>query len=45
MGFLYKVLCRIGGGAVVVPCCHVFFVVGGELSSCLSDILLGQSAS
>jgi hypothetical protein len=23
---------------VVAPCCLVFFVAGGELSSCLSDI-------
>jgi len=38
MGFFYKVLCKIGGSAVVAPCCHVFFVAGGELSSCLSDI-------
>jgi len=38
MGFFYQVLCKIGGSAVVAPCCLVFFVVGGELSSCLSDI-------
>ena len=35
---LEVVLCKIGGGAVVAPCCLVFFVAGGELSSCLSDI-------
>ena len=38
MGFFYKMLCKIGGCAVVAPCCLVFFVAGGELSSRLSDI-------
>ena len=38
MGFLYKGLCKIEGSASVVPCCLVFFVVGEELSTCLSDI-------
>ena len=38
VGFFYKVLCKIGGGAVVAPCCLVFFGAGGELSSCLSNI-------
>ena len=38
MGIFYKVLYKTGGSAVVAPCCHVFFVAGGELSSCLSDI-------
>ena len=38
MGFFCEVLREVGCGAVVVPCCFVFFVVGGELSSCLSHI-------
>jgi len=38
MGFLYQVFSKIGGIAVFAPCCLVFFVASGELSSCLSDI-------
>ena len=38
MGFFYEVLCEAGGSAEVAPCCHVFFIVGGELAACLSDI-------
>ena len=38
MGLFYRVLCKIEGSASVVPCCLVFFVAGGELSTCLSDI-------
>ena len=37
MGF-YEVLCEAGGSAEVAPCCHVFFIAGGELSTCLSDM-------
>jgi hypothetical protein len=32
------VLCETGGSTEVAPCCHVFFIAGGELSSCLSDV-------
>jgi len=38
MGFFYQVFCKIGDIAVVAPCCLVFFVAGGELATCLSDI-------
>jgi len=38
MGFFYQVFCKIGGIAVVAPCCLVFYLAGGELSTCLSDI-------
>jgi len=38
VAFFYEVLCETGGGTEVVPCCHVFFIAGGELSSCLSDV-------
>ena len=38
MGYFYEVLCEAGGSAEVAPCCHVFFIAGGELSTCLSDI-------
>ena len=38
MGFLYQMFSKIGGIAVFAPCCLMSFVVGGELSSCLSDI-------
>ena len=38
MAFIYEVLCETVGGTEVVPCCHVFFIAGGELSTCLSDV-------
>jgi len=40
MDFFYQVFRKIEGVAVFVPGCLVFFVAGGELSSCLSDIRL-----
>jgi len=40
VGLLYQVFSKIGGIAVVAPCCLVFVVASGELSSCLSDIRL-----
>jgi len=43
MGFFYKVLCKIGGSDVVAPCCLVFFVAGGELSSVCPTYVLWQS--
>ena len=38
MDFFNEVLCETGNGTEVVPCCHVFFTAGGELSSFLSDV-------
>jgi len=40
VSFFCEVLCKIKirGLAVVAPCCLMFFVAGGELSSCLSHI-------
>jgi len=43
MGFFYKVLCKIGGSAVVVLCCLVFFVAGGELLPVCLTYVLWQS--
>ena len=43
MAFFYEVLCETGGGTEVAPCYHVFFIAGGELTSCLSDVRLWQS--
>jgi len=38
VGFFYQVFCKIGGIAVVPPCCLVLFVAGAKLPTCLSDI-------
>ena len=38
MAFFYEVLCETRGSTEVVPCCCVFFIAGGELSTCLSDV-------
>ena len=42
MGFLYQVFSKVGGIAVVAPCCLVFFVTSGELPTCLSDMSCGS---
>jgi len=38
VAFFYEVLCETGGSTEVAPCCHVFFIAGGELPTCLSDV-------
>jgi len=43
MSFFYKMLCKIGGSAVVAPCCHLFFVAGGELFPVCPIYVLWQS--